>query len=55
MTPLEEQSQTIDLQQERLNRIERKQEEITTTLIFAMRMMTNLMERLESEQDEIKF
>lgn len=55
MTPLEEQSQTIDLQQERLNRIERKQEEITTTLIFAMRMMTNLMERLEKEQEDVQF
>ena len=51
MTPIEEQAQTIDLQQERLNRLERKQEELAETLIFAMRMMSNLMDRLEKEKD----
>ena len=52
MTPIEEHSQTIDLQQERINRLEKKQEELTETLLFAMRLMTNYMERLEADYDQ---
>jgi len=52
MTPIEEQSQTIDLQQERINRLEKKVEELSETLIFSMRLMTNYMERLEADYDQ---
>lgn len=50
MTETEEQhAQLIDLTQERLNKLERKVEELQETLLFSMRLMSNYMDRLEED------
>ena len=52
MTETEQQhAQLIDLTQERLNRLEKKVEELQETLLFSMRLMSNYMDRLEENND----
>jgi len=53
MTETEQQhAQAIDLTQEKIKRLEKRIDELSETLLFAMRMMNNYMEKLEDEHYE---
>jgi len=51
MTEIEqEHAQMIDLTQERINKLEKRIDELSETLFFAMRMMSNYMDKLEDTE-----
>lgn len=46
----QEHAQMIDITQERIKRLEKRIEELSETLFFAMRMMSNYMDKLEDTE-----
>jgi uncharacterized membrane protein len=45
----QEHAQAIDLTLERINRLEKKVDELSETLIFTMRMVSNYLDKFEEE------
>jgi hypothetical protein len=48
----QEHAQMIDFQQERIKKLEKRMDELAETLFFAMRMMSNYMDKLEDSDYE---
>lgn len=48
----QEHAQMIDFQQERIKKLEKRMDELSETLFFAMRMMSNYMDKLEDSDYE---
>jgi len=48
----QEHAQAIDLTMARINRLEKKVDELGETLLFTMRMVSNYLDKLEEEQDD---
>jgi len=45
----QEHAQAIDFTQEKLRRLEKRVEELADTLFFAMRMMSNYIDKMEDD------
>lgn len=45
----QEHAQAIDFQQEKIKRLEKRVEELADTLFFAMRMMSNYIDKMEDD------
>ena len=48
----QEHAQMIDFQNERMKKLEKRMDELAETLFFAMRMMSNYMDKLEDSDYE---
>jgi len=48
----QEHAQAIDFQQEKIKRLEKRVDELSGTLFFAIRMMNNFMEQVEDNHYE---
>lgn len=47
----QEHAQAIDLTMARINKLEKKVDELGETLVFTMRMVSNYLDKLEEEHD----